>query len=77
MVDLGVPEGEEKVKVVIHFRFTSMKEAKQELKKLQDQAALGMYLEKKKISGTKSLTGCGTSTGIFTPTQTMAFQEVF
>ncbi|WP_274307020.1 hypothetical protein [Solibacillus daqui] len=48
VVNLGIPEGETKPRIVTRRGFTLTKEAKQELKKLQTQAALGIYPEKTK-----------------------------
>lgn len=49
VVNLGT-EGESKPCIVTRRGFASTKEAKQELKKLRAQAALGIYPEKKKHS---------------------------
>lgn len=82
VVNLGIPEGETKPRIVTRRGFSSVKEAKQELKKLQAQAALGIYPEKKK-RGSKETNEAVNSqaTSILppasTPTKSMTYQEVF
>lgn len=79
VVNLGIPEGESKPRIVTRRGFASTKEAKQELKKLQAQAALGIYPEKKKrgsndaaSSPTQPITLTAS-----TPNKMMTYQDVF
>lgn len=79
VVNLGIPEGEAKPRIVTRRGFTSTKEAKQELKKLQAQAALGIYPEKKKrcigeVISSKENTNISAPR---IPNKSMTFQEVF
>lgn len=79
VVNLGIPDGETKPRIVTRRGFASMKEAKQELKKLQAQAALGIYPEKK-VRGQKEATTAHTPQNTATSsasTKTMTYQEVF
>lgn len=79
VVNLGIPEGETKPRIVTRRGFTSIKEAKLELKKLQAQAALGIYPEKKK-SGSNDVASPPTqpiTSAASTPNKTMTYQEVF
>ena len=79
VVNLGVPEGETKPRIVTRRGFTSVKEAKQELKKLQAQAALGIYPEKKK-RGSNDVANSPTQPTISTAiasNKSMTYQDVF
>lgn len=79
VVNLGIPEGETKPRIVTRRGFTSIKEAKQELKKLQAQAALGIYPEKKTRGNNSATTPQQTpiTHTAATPNKTMTYQEVF
>lgn len=79
VVNLGIPEGETKPRIVTRRGFASTKEAKQELKKLQAQAALGIYPEKK-TRGSKTTTSSQqitTSAATTTTNKSMTYQEVY
>lgn len=79
VVNLSIPEGETKPRIITRRGFSSTKEAKQELKKLQAQAALGIYPAKKKRGNNQS-TNLDTQTTVLTtsiPNKTMTFQEVY
>lgn len=79
VVNLGIPEGETKPRIVTRRGFASTKEAKQELKKLQAQAALGIYPEKK-IRGQKEAATIPIQTNAATSsasTNSMTYQEIF
>lgn len=78
-MNLGIPEGEMKPRIVTLRGFISSKEAKQELEKLQAQAALGIFPEKKTrinnaVTSSKETASVPTPS---TPNQSMTFQEVF
>lgn len=79
VVNLGIPEGETKPCIVTRRGFPSTKEAKQELKKLQAQAALGIYPEKKKHSESEVKKSIEQAyiPAPSTPNKSMTFQEVF
>lgn len=79
VVNLGIPEGETKPRIVTRRGFTSTKEAKQELKKLQAQAALGIFPEKKTQSNSevKPQNETADAPKFLAPNQSMTFQEVF
>ena len=79
VVNLGIPEGETKPRIVTRRGFASTKDAKQELKKLQAQAALGIYPEKKARGNTSTtpLQQAATPLTAATPNKAMTYQEVF
>lgn len=79
VVNLGIPEGETKPRIVTRHCFTSTKEAKRELKKLQAQAALGIYPDKKKccigeVNSSKEHTDISAPP---IPNKSITFQEGF
>lgn len=79
VVNLGILEGESKPRIVTRRGFASTKEAKQELKKLQAQAALGIYPEKK-VRGSKEAVNVPTqniSPAATTSNKSMTHQQVF
>lgn len=79
VVNLGIPEGETKPRIVTRRGFASIKEAKQELKKLQAQAALGIYPEKK-TRGSKATTSSqqvAAPAAIISSNKSMTYQQVF
>ncbi|MFJ7841286.1 tyrosine-type recombinase/integrase [Lysinibacillus sphaericus] len=79
VVNLGIPKSETKPRIVTRRGFASTKEAKQELKKLQAQAALGIYPEKKKRGNNENMNLKTQSTVISAPitNKTLTFQEVY
>lgn len=78
VVNLGIPEGETKPRIVTRRGFATLKDAKQELKMLQAQAALGIYPEKKKrIQKDTIIDNVATVTTELSEKKVVTYEDVF